>query len=117
MIEAAAIVASNTSTLPSTSLAPASHRPQHFIGLHFFSPVEKMPLVEISVGKHAGDGTRARAFDFVPFHGGALQFINAMGAAAFVARSRELAAKFGPRFAPADVRVQQAARGEAFVDR
>ncbi len=237
VIEAAAVVASNTSTLPSTGLAPASRRPQHFIGLHFFSPVEKMPLVEISVGKHTSDGTLARAFDvvrqvgktpivvndsrgfhtsrvfatdvregiamlaegvhprrievaglqagmpmpplalqdevspglaqhcpavavqppqqapmdrpmfaqaneaarcheegvlrsvadvnigsvfdrgFVPFHGGALQFINAMGAAAFVARSRALAAKFGPRFAPAAVRVQQAARGEAFVDR
>ena len=290
-----AVFASNTSTLPITGLARASRKATHFIGLHFFSPVEKMPLVEIIVGEHTDDETLARAFDFVrqigktpivvndsrgfytsrvfatylmegiamlaegvhprsievaglqagmpmpplalqdevslglslhvadqtkadltaegrthlehpgmavvrqlcaigrlgkkvgrgfydwtddgkalwpglaqhhpvaavqppqqelmdrlmfaqaneaarcyqegvlrsvadanigsifgwgfaPFHGGALQFINAMGAAAFVARSGELAAKFGPRFAPADVVVHQAARGGQFVD-
>jgi 3-hydroxyacyl-CoA dehydrogenase/enoyl-CoA hydratase/3-hydroxybutyryl-CoA epimerase len=62
-----AIFASNTSTLPITGLAEASARPANFIGLHFFSPAEKMPLVEIIVGKatsrcHAGalDGLRAR---------------------------------------------------------
>ena len=53
---------------------------------------------------------------FAPFHGGALQFINALGAAAFVKRSRELAASFGARFEPADVVVQQAARGGHFSD-
>ena len=53
---------------------------------------------------------------FAPFHGGALQFINAMGAAAFVARSRELTAKFGPRFEPAAVVVRQAAEGGLFSD-
>ncbi len=291
-----AVFASNTSTLPITGLAQASRDPTHFIGLHFFSPVEKMPLVEIIVGERTSDETLARAFDFVrqigktpivvndsrgfytsrvfgtyvmegitmlaegvhprsievaglqagmpmpplalqdevslglslhvaeqtkkdladegrcyvehpgmtvvrrlcagarlgkkvgqgfydwsadgkslwpglaqlypvaavqppqqelmdrlmfaqaneaarcfqegvlrsvadanigsifgwgfaPFHGGALQFINAMGAAAFVARSLELAAKFGPRFAPAEVVVQQAADGGHFADR
>ncbi|MDO9075077.1 MAG: 3-hydroxyacyl-CoA dehydrogenase NAD-binding domain-containing protein [Rubrivivax sp.] len=290
-----AVLASNTSTLPITGLAQASRHPPQFIGLHFFSPVEKMPLVEIIVGKQTSDETLARAFDFVrqigktpivvndsrgfytsrvfatyvmegitmlaegvhprsievaglqagmpmpplalqdevslglslhvaeqtkrdlaaegrpyvehpgmavvrqmcavgrlgkkvgqgfydwtddgkalwpglarhwpvaaaqppqqvlmdrlmfaqaneaarcyqegvlrsvadanigsifgwgfaPFHGGALQFINAMGAAAFVARSRELAAKFGPRFVPAEVVVNQAERGGLFVD-
>jgi len=53
---------------------------------------------------------------FAPFHGGALQFIDAMGAAAFVARSRELAAAHGPRFEPARVVVEQAASGGRFAD-
>ena len=53
---------------------------------------------------------------FAPFHGGALQFINSMGAAAFVKRSRELAAKFGTRFEPAAVVVQQADSGGQFSD-
>ena len=51
---------------------------------------------------------------FAPFHGGALQFIDAMGAAAFVKRARELAAAYGARFEPAAVVVQQAARGGRF---
>jgi 3-hydroxyacyl-CoA dehydrogenase/enoyl-CoA hydratase/3-hydroxybutyryl-CoA epimerase len=60
-----AIFASNTSTLPITSLAAASLRPANFIGLHFFSPAERMPLVEIIVGRSTGDATLARAMDFV----------------------------------------------------
>jgi 3-hydroxyacyl-CoA dehydrogenase/enoyl-CoA hydratase/3-hydroxybutyryl-CoA epimerase len=60
-----AIFASNTSTLPITGLAEASVRPANFIGLHFFSPAEKMPLVEIIVGKATSDATLARAMDFV----------------------------------------------------
>jgi 3-hydroxyacyl-CoA dehydrogenase/enoyl-CoA hydratase/3-hydroxybutyryl-CoA epimerase len=60
-----AIFASNTSTLPITGLAEASVRPANFIGLHFFSPAEKMPLVEIIVGKATSDATLARAMDYV----------------------------------------------------
>ncbi len=55
---------SNTSTLPITRLAQASSRPERFIGLHFFSPVDKMPLLEIVLGKETSDETLARAFDF-----------------------------------------------------
>ncbi len=61
----AGIFASNTSTLPITGLAKASKRPGQFIGLHFFSPADRMPLVEIIVGKETSDETLARAFDFV----------------------------------------------------
>ena len=59
------IFASNTSTLPITGLAKASVRPEQFIGIHFFSPVEKMLLVEIIKGKQTGDRAVAKALDFV----------------------------------------------------
>lgn len=65
VIGAQAVFASNTSTLPITGLAEASARPARFIGLHFFSPVDKMPLVEIIVGAQTSDETLARGFDFV----------------------------------------------------
>ena len=60
-----AVFASNTSTLPITGLAQASVRPKNYIGLHFFSPVDKMPLVEIIVGQQTDDQTLAHAFDYV----------------------------------------------------
>ena len=63
-IGADAVFASNTSTLPISGLAQASARPHNFIGLHFFSPVDKMPLVEIIVGAQTSDSTLARGFDF-----------------------------------------------------
>ena len=59
-----AIFASNTSTLPITGLAGASARPEQFIGIHFFSPVDKMPLVEIIVGEKTGDAAIAQALDY-----------------------------------------------------
>lgn len=59
------VFASNTSTLPITGLAQASSRPEKFIGLHFFSPVHKMQLVEIIVGEKTDDETLAKAFDYV----------------------------------------------------
>ena len=57
--------ASNTSTLPISGLATASSRPEKFVGIHFFSPVDKMKLVEIIRGKQTDDETVARAFDYV----------------------------------------------------
>ncbi len=59
------VLASNTSTLPITGLAQASKRPANFIGIHFFSPVDKMPLVEIIVGRRTSEATLARALDYV----------------------------------------------------
>ena len=58
-------MATNTSTLPITELAAASSRPERFIGLHFFSPVERMPIVEVILGRRTDDATLAAALDFV----------------------------------------------------
>ncbi len=58
------IYASNTSTIPITLLARSSGRPENFIGIHFFSPVDKMPLVEIIVGEKTGDKAIAAAVDY-----------------------------------------------------
>ncbi|MDQ0292472.1 MULTISPECIES: 3-hydroxyacyl-CoA dehydrogenase NAD-binding domain-containing protein [Streptomyces] len=60
-----ALMCSNTSTLPITALAEGVKRQEDFIGLHFFSPVDKMPLVEIIKGGRTGDVALARAFDLV----------------------------------------------------
>ncbi|WP_070156157.1 3-hydroxyacyl-CoA dehydrogenase NAD-binding domain-containing protein [Sphingobium phenoxybenzoativorans] len=59
------IFGSNTSTLPITGLAQAWSKPENFIGVHFFSPVEKMPLVEIIVGEKTGPQAIAKALDYV----------------------------------------------------
>ena len=59
------VFASNTSTLPITGLAEKSIRPEKFIGIHFFSPVHKMKLVEIIKGYKTNDETIAKAFDYV----------------------------------------------------
>ena len=65
VIGADVIFASNTSTLPITGLAKNSERPEQFIGIHFFSPVDKMPLVEIIPGEKSGDRALAAALDYV----------------------------------------------------
>jgi 3-hydroxyacyl-CoA dehydrogenase/enoyl-CoA hydratase/3-hydroxybutyryl-CoA epimerase len=65
VIPASAIFASNTSTLPITGLAKASKRPESFIGIHFFSPVDKMPLVEVIVGEKTSDEAIARSLDYI----------------------------------------------------
>ena len=59
------VFGSNTSTLPITSLAETAKDPAKFIGIHFFSPVERMALVEIIVGQKTGDAALAAALDFV----------------------------------------------------
>jgi 3-hydroxyacyl-CoA dehydrogenase/enoyl-CoA hydratase/3-hydroxybutyryl-CoA epimerase len=59
------IFGSNTSTLPITGLAEASERPENFIGIHFFSPVERMGLVEIIMGEKTSDAALAKTIDYV----------------------------------------------------
>ena len=65
VIPSDAIYASNTSTLPISELAKASARPEQFIGIHFFSPVDKMLLVEIIKGAETGPRAVAKALDYV----------------------------------------------------
>ena len=65
VVGADTIFGSNTSTLPITGLSAAWSKPANFIGIHFFSPVEKMPLVEIIVGKDTGPEAIAKALDYV----------------------------------------------------
>lgn len=65
LLASQAILASNTSTLPITSLAQATTQPERFIGLHFFSPAERMPLVEVILGEKTNEQTLAWALDFV----------------------------------------------------
>ena len=65
MLGSSAIFASNTSTIPITSLAKNSARPKNFIGIHFFSPVDSMMLVEVILGKKTGDEALAVAMDYV----------------------------------------------------
>jgi 3-hydroxyacyl-CoA dehydrogenase / enoyl-CoA hydratase / 3-hydroxybutyryl-CoA epimerase len=65
VVGADTIFGSNTSTLPITGLAEAWSKPENFIGIHFFSPVEKMPLVEIIVGRKTGPEAIAKALDYV----------------------------------------------------
>ncbi|NMM83707.1 3-hydroxyacyl-CoA dehydrogenase [Rhodococcus sp. SRB_17] len=65
IVEPNALLGSNTSTLPITGLATGVKRPEDFIGIHFFSPVDKMPLVEIIRGEKTSDEALARVFDYV----------------------------------------------------
>ncbi|MEV6288721.1 3-hydroxyacyl-CoA dehydrogenase NAD-binding domain-containing protein [Kribbella sp. NPDC051770] len=65
VVEPDALLCSNTSTLPITSLADGIDRPDDFIGMHFFSPVDRMPLVELIVGDKTSDRALAKAYDVV----------------------------------------------------
>ncbi len=65
VLPAHAVIASNTSGLPISELAEAGAHPENFIGMHFFSPVERMPLVEIIRGRKTSPATLARALDLV----------------------------------------------------
>ncbi|GAB2779554.1 3-hydroxyacyl-CoA dehydrogenase NAD-binding domain-containing protein [Amycolatopsis magusensis] len=64
VVNADAVLGSNTSTLPITSLAEGVQRTEDFIGIHFFSPVDKMPLVEIICGEKTSPATLAKVFDY-----------------------------------------------------
>ncbi|WP_197318499.1 3-hydroxyacyl-CoA dehydrogenase NAD-binding domain-containing protein [Saccharomonospora sp. NB11] len=64
IVEPDAVLGSNTSTLPITTLAEGVERQEDFIGIHFFSPVDKMPLVEIIRGEKTSDATLAKVFDY-----------------------------------------------------
>lgn len=59
------VFASNTSTLPISGLAESSGRPHNFIGMHFFSPVERMPLVEMIMGEQSSDEALAKSLDYI----------------------------------------------------
>ena len=65
VISGDAVFGSNTSTLPITGLAEGSTRPENYIGMHFFSPAEKMPLVEVIVGEKTSDACLAWTLDYV----------------------------------------------------
>jgi len=65
VLDAGAVFGSNTSTLPITGLAEASVRPEQFIGIHFFSPVERMPLVEVILGAKTSPTALAHTLDFI----------------------------------------------------
>jgi 3-hydroxyacyl-CoA dehydrogenase/enoyl-CoA hydratase/3-hydroxybutyryl-CoA epimerase len=65
VLPAGCVVASNTSALPISLLAQASKHPERFIGLHFFSPADRMPLVEVIRGQQTSDDTLARSLDFI----------------------------------------------------
>jgi 3-hydroxyacyl-CoA dehydrogenase/enoyl-CoA hydratase/3-hydroxybutyryl-CoA epimerase len=65
VIPTRAVFASNTSTLPISQLAKAAKRPDQFIGIHFFSPVERMGLVEVIMGKQTSKETLAKALDYI----------------------------------------------------
>jgi len=65
VIPPTAVFASNTSSLPISDLAQASQRPDQFIGIHFFSPVDRMSLVEVIVGKETSQETLAKSLDFI----------------------------------------------------
>jgi 3-hydroxyacyl-CoA dehydrogenase/enoyl-CoA hydratase/3-hydroxybutyryl-CoA epimerase len=65
VVEPDAVLGSNTSTLPISVLAEGVKRPEDFVGIHFFSPVDKMPLVEIVRGERTGDAALAKVVDFV----------------------------------------------------
>jgi 3-hydroxyacyl-CoA dehydrogenase/enoyl-CoA hydratase/3-hydroxybutyryl-CoA epimerase len=86
--------------------------------LLFVQANEAARCVEEGVLRSVADGNVGSIFGwgFAPFHGGALQFINAMGAARFVERARELATAHGARFAPANVVVTLAETGGVFED-
>jgi 3-hydroxyacyl-CoA dehydrogenase/enoyl-CoA hydratase/3-hydroxybutyryl-CoA epimerase len=88
-VGADAVLGSNTSTLPITALARGVTRPADFVGVHFFSPVDKMPLIELIKGEQTSPATLAKAFDLARQLGKTPIVVNA-----------ELANRYGERFSP-----------------
>jgi len=105
-----------TKLYPSAAQQPAQR--EMIDRLMFAQANEAARCYDEGVLRSVGDANVGSIFGwgFAPFHGGALQFINAMGAKAFVARARELAAKYGPRFEPAPGLVKMAENGGRFAD-
>jgi 3-hydroxyacyl-CoA dehydrogenase/enoyl-CoA hydratase/3-hydroxybutyryl-CoA epimerase len=100
---------------------PAANQPtqQELVDrLLFVQANETARCFEENVVRSVADANIGSIFGwgFAPFHGGTLQFINALGAARFVERARELAARYGERFAPAEIVERQSAEGGRFED-
>lgn len=111
-MDADTLIASNTSTLPITGLATSVDRPDDFVGLHFFSPVERMDLIEIVVGELTSEAAVARAFDFAR-QLGKIPIVVGDGRGFFTSRViltriLEAAAMLGEGFPPASI--EQASR-------
>ncbi|MBV6728805.1 enoyl-CoA hydratase/isomerase family protein [Nocardioides daeguensis] len=102
-----AVLGSNTSTLPITSLAASVGRPEDFVGVHFFSPVDKMALVEIIRGEATSDATLAKAFDLVVQLGKTPIVVNDsrgfFTSRVIIARLNEAVAMVGEGIAPASI--------------
>jgi len=102
-----ALLASNTSTLPITGLAESTNRPADFIGMHFFSPVERMELLEIVVGAQTSDATIAKAFDVARQLGKTPIVVNDgrgfFTSRVILSRLLEAAAMLGEGIAPASI--------------
>lgn len=102
-----AVLGSNTSTLPITSLAESVRRPEDFVGVHFFSPVDRMPLVEIIRGEATSEATLAKAFDLVRQLGKTPIVVNDsrgfFTSRVIIARLNEAVAMVGEGIAPSSV--------------
>jgi len=107
VVGGAALLGSNTSTLPITMLARAVGRPADFVGVHFFSPVDRMPLVEVIKGEQTSTATLAKAFDLVRQLGKTPIVVNDsrgfFTSRVIIARLNEAVAMLGEGVSPASI--------------